>query len=137
VVEVTDLSLWGVALSPRQRWNVFHREDRIMTAKTKTAKQTPSNKGRKTPPDAKGKTAKKPASSKASRATKLSAIAAAARVLSETGRAMTCPELIEAMAAKRYWTSPGGKTPASTLYTGGHNVAEFGPARGYGQKGAD
>ena len=87
-----------------------------MTAKTKTEKQTPSNKGRKTPPDAKGKTAKKPASSKASRATKLSAIAAAARVLTETGRAMTCPELIEAMASKRYWTSPGGRTPASTLY---------------------
>ena len=87
-----------------------------MTGKTKTAKQTPSNKGRKTPPDAKGKTAKKPASSKASRATKLSAIAAAARVLTETGHEMTCPELIVAMAAKRYWTSPGGKTPASTLY---------------------
>ena len=87
-----------------------------MTAKTKTAKQTPSNKGRKAPLAAKSKTAKKPASSKASRATKLSAIAAAARVLSETGRAMTCPELIETMAAKRYWTSPGGKTPASTLY---------------------
>jgi hypothetical protein len=25
-------------------------------------------------------------------------------VLNETGREMTCPELIEAMAAKRYWT---------------------------------
>jgi len=87
-----------------------------MTAKTKTAKQTPWNKGHKTPPAAQGKTAKKAASSKASPATKLSAIAAAARVLTETGRAMTCPELIEAMAAKRYWTSPGGKTPGSTLY---------------------
>ena len=30
---------------------------------------------------------------------------------------MSCPELIEAMAAKGYWKSPGGKTPASTLYT--------------------
>jgi hypothetical protein len=87
-----------------------------MTAKTETAKQTPSNKGRKTPLAAKSKTAKKTASSKASPATKLSAIAAAARVLNETGREMTCPEMIEAMAAKRYWTSPGGKTPASTLY---------------------
>jgi hypothetical protein len=87
-----------------------------MNAKTKTAKQIPSNKGRKTPPAAKGKAAKKAASSKTSPATKLSAIAAAARVLSETGREMTCRELIEAMAAKRYWTSPGGKTPASTLY---------------------
>jgi hypothetical protein len=87
-----------------------------MTAKTKTAKQAPTNKGRKTSPAAKGKAAKKAASSKASPSAKLSAIAAAARVLSETGREMTCPELIEAMAAKRYWTSPGGKTPAATLY---------------------
>ena len=87
-----------------------------MTAKSKTAKPTPSNKGRKTPPAAKGKAAKKPLSGKASPAKKLSAIAAAAQVLTETGREMTCPELIEAMAAKRYWTSPGGKTPASTLY---------------------
>jgi hypothetical protein len=87
-----------------------------MTAKTRTAKQTPSNKGPKTLPAAKGKTAKKAPSGKASPAKKLSAIAAAARVLTETGREMTCPELIEAMAAKRYWKSPGGKTPASTLY---------------------
>jgi hypothetical protein len=52
--------------------------------------------------------------------TKLSAIAAAARVLEETGRAMTCPELITAMAAKGYWKSPGGKTPAATLYAAIH-----------------
>ncbi len=25
--------------------------------------------------------------------------------------------MIEAMAAKKYWTSPGGKTPAATLYS--------------------
>jgi hypothetical protein len=42
----------------------------------------------------------------------LSAIAAAAHAHSETGRAMTCPVLIEAMAAGHYWTSTGGKTPA-------------------------
>jgi hypothetical protein len=29
---------------------------------------------------------------------------------------MSCPELIEQMAAKGYWSSPKGKTPASTLY---------------------
>jgi hypothetical protein len=44
-------------------------------------------------------------------ARKLSALAAAARVLQETDKAMTCPELIEAMKAKGYWTSPGGQTP--------------------------
>jgi hypothetical protein len=30
---------------------------------------------------------------------------------------MTCPEMIEQMAAKGYWTSPGGATPAATLYS--------------------
>ena len=30
---------------------------------------------------------------------------------------MNCGELIEAMAAKSLWTSPGGKTPAATLYS--------------------
>ena len=30
---------------------------------------------------------------------------------------MNCQELIAAMAAKGYWTSPGGKTPAATLYS--------------------
>jgi len=46
----------------------------------------------------------------------LSALAAAARVLSENGQPMTCPELIQTMAAKGYWTSPAGKTPEATLY---------------------
>jgi hypothetical protein len=30
---------------------------------------------------------------------------------------MSCNEMIETMAAKGYWSSPGGKTPASTLYS--------------------
>ena len=48
---------------------------------------------------------------------KLSALDAAARVLGESGQAMNCQEIIEAMAAKGYWTSPGGKTPSATLYS--------------------
>jgi hypothetical protein len=47
---------------------------------------------------------------------RLSALDAAARVLAETGQPMCCTELIAAMTAKGYWTSPAGKTPASTLY---------------------
>jgi hypothetical protein len=47
---------------------------------------------------------------------KTSALNAAALVLQETGQALTCPELIAQMAAKGYWTSPQGKTPAATLY---------------------
>jgi len=30
---------------------------------------------------------------------------------------MGCQELIGAMAGKGYWISPGGKTPAATLYS--------------------
>jgi HB1, ASXL, restriction endonuclease HTH domain len=48
---------------------------------------------------------------------KLSAIDAAAKVLAETHTPMTCQELIGAMAAKGYWTSPGRKTPGATLYS--------------------
>jgi hypothetical protein len=47
---------------------------------------------------------------------KTSALSAAAQVLQETGQGLTCPELIAQMAAKGYWTSPQGKTPAATLY---------------------
>jgi len=47
---------------------------------------------------------------------KLSALDAAARVLSECRQAMTCLELIAAMAAQGYWTSPAGKTPPATLH---------------------
>jgi HB1, ASXL, restriction endonuclease HTH domain len=38
-------------------------------------------------------------------------------VLAEAGAAMSCGEMIASMAAKGYWTSPGGKTPAATLYS--------------------
>jgi hypothetical protein len=52
---------------------------------------------------------------KADAGKKLSALDAAAKVLEHTGKAMTCRELIEAMAARKLWTSPGGATPWSTL----------------------
>jgi hypothetical protein len=48
---------------------------------------------------------------------KVSALDAAARVLAEEGKPMNCKELIEAMAAKGYWASPSGQTPAATLYS--------------------
>jgi hypothetical protein len=49
---------------------------------------------------------------------KHSALDAAAKVLAETGQAMSCGELIAAMAAKGYWRSPRGRTPSGTLYSG-------------------
>jgi hypothetical protein len=48
--------------------------------------------------------------------TRLSALDAALRVLAESGQAMSCQELIAAMTAKNYWSSPKGRTPAATLY---------------------
>ena len=47
---------------------------------------------------------------------KLSALNAAAKVLEEACQPMNCQELIAAMAAKNYWSSPTGKTPHATLY---------------------
>ncbi|MFV0443346.1 MAG: winged helix-turn-helix domain-containing protein [Planctomycetaceae bacterium] len=47
---------------------------------------------------------------------KLSQLDAAVKVLTESGEPMTTKAMIEAMAAKGYWTSPAGKTPAQTLY---------------------
>jgi hypothetical protein len=52
---------------------------------------------------------------------KLSALDAAAKVLAETGTPMRCQELIDAMAARGYWTSPKGLTPAATLYAAMQN----------------
>jgi len=77
-----------------------------MPAKKKNPAKTPTPKVRKAP--------KAPVA--ADRPKKLSALDAAARVLGESGQALNCQELIEAMAAKGYWTSPAGKTPAATLY---------------------
>ena len=48
---------------------------------------------------------------------KLSQLDAAVKVLSESGIPMTTKAMIEAMATKGYWSSPGGATPAQTLYS--------------------
>ena len=63
---------------------------------------------------------KKPAKAKKAKepkAKKVSAIDAAAQVLAASKEPMNCMALIEAMATKGLWTSPGGKTPHATLYS--------------------
>jgi HB1, ASXL, restriction endonuclease HTH domain len=70
------------------------------TTKTKPAKSTKAKSKTKEP---KGE--------------KLSAIDAAAQVLASSKEPMNAKELIEAMAAKGLWTSPGGRTPHATLYS--------------------
>jgi hypothetical protein len=73
-----------------------------------TKKTTEKRAARKSPAQAednKGKAAKR-----------VTALDAAARVLAEVGKPMSSGEMIEEMAAKKYWSSPSGKTPAATLY---------------------
>ena len=76
------------------------------TRKSAAAKSDASKTAAKKQPGKKAGTAKK----------KLSALDAAAKVLGEATEPMASKEMIEAMATKGYWTSPGGKTPHATLY---------------------
>ena len=94
------------------------------TAKSRLRKDQPPPEANGMPADASTPTRKTAASQKAkpttankAKAKKTSALDAAARVLGEAGKPLNCQEMIDAMAAKGYWTSPGGKTPSATLYS--------------------
>ena len=78
-------------------------------ATTKAAKQTPAKTSKAEP-------ARTVQADARVRAGKVSALDAAVKVLSEAKQPMNCKAMIEAMAAQRYWKSPGGKTPQATLY---------------------
>jgi hypothetical protein len=67
--------------------------------------------------DAKPKAGKKAKTKPDAGDKKLSAINAAYQVLADAGKPMNCQELIAAMTEKGLWTSPGGLTPAATLYS--------------------
>ena len=77
----------------------------MKTKRTTTKAATPKTK---TP--AKAKTTK-PTGEK-----KISQIEAAVQVLAKAKEPMNCQTMVEAMTAAGLWSSPGGKTPASTLY---------------------
>src|SRR5882672_1523502 len=90
-----------------------HEPRRCIMSKKKTNKATADQPAvipvkAKTPKKAKAKEAKP---------TKLSALDAAAKVLADAGTPMNCQGLIAAMAAKKLWISPGGKTPHATLFS--------------------
>jgi hypothetical protein len=65
---------------------------------------------------------------------RLSALDAAAQLLAglskaEASTGITAPGLIDRMAKARLWTSPGGKTPAATLYAAMiREITKKGPA---------
>lgn len=79
-----------------------------------TTKKRPAKKTAK--PNAKAKTTNPPKDTPAKPAKKLSQIAAAVEVLKTAAEPMTCKQMVEAMAEKKLWASPGGKTPDATLY---------------------
>ncbi len=86
------------------------------TTKTAAAKPrkatTTKAKASKASPTAKATKTRKPKSDG-----KMSALDAAAKVLTSSSEPMTTKQLIETMATKGLWTSPGGKTPHATLYS--------------------
>ncbi|HEV3448674.1 MAG TPA: winged helix-turn-helix domain-containing protein, partial [Gemmataceae bacterium] len=109
---------------------VTHLRRRCMmaTKKKTTTKPAPKKAARAAKPDqssaparpeadGQAKPKKRTAADKTAQPKKLSALDAAAQVLSEAGEPMNCQEMIAAMTAKGYWTSPAGKTPQATLYS--------------------
>lgn len=79
----------------------------MATTKKQAAKKQPAKK----PQAAKAKPKPAPAPTK-----KLSQIEAALEVLKTASEPMTCKQMVEAMAERKLWASPGGKTPEATLY---------------------
>lgn len=81
---------------------------RATANKASPAKKAKTNRQTNDTPKAKAK-------SPAKEEKKLSALDAAAKVLAESNEPLRAKDIIEQMAAKGYWTSPGGKTPHATL----------------------
>ncbi len=86
-------------------------------APKKPAAKAPKTKGTKAKPAPAKKAKPKGDKPKGDKPKKLSALDAAAQVLAASKEPMNAKEMIDAMAAKGLWTSPGGKTPSATLYS--------------------
>jgi len=91
--------------------------EELTMAKKSTTKKTKkaTEKKASTPAATKSTKTRAPRAPKADG--KLSQLDAAAKVLAEAKEPMTTKQMVEAMAAKGYWKSPGGKTPHATLYS--------------------
>ena len=80
------------------------------TAKKTSPKQTPKAATKSPKRETKAATAAKEPTAK------LSQMAAALKVLQQAKEPLTCKQMVEQMAKKGLWQSPGGKTPDQTLY---------------------
>jgi hypothetical protein len=94
---------------------VFQREREAAEASEMASMPTKNSKSTKSPAegDKRSKSSTKDATDKTKR---MSALDAAATVLGEATEPMATKQMIDAMSAKGYWTSPGGQTPHATLY---------------------
>src|SRR5436190_24137439 len=98
---------WVVPKDGSAEQGPFETKQAALAAKT----------GDPTPKVEKAAKGTKPKKAKEPKEKKVSAIDAAAQVLSASKEPMNAKEMIEAMAAKKLWTSPGGATPHATLYS--------------------
>ena len=85
-----------------------------MTAKKISTKKPATKTAKGTKPAAKAKAANKNGDAKPK---KLSALDAAAKILAESEQPLNTRQMVEVMAKKSLWTSPGGATPHATLYS--------------------
>ena len=117
----TTTTTWAPAtvvepiFTPEDQASSNDEEFDMATKTTKKAKAPKATKAAATPKA--DKPAKKAKAPKEASEKKLSAIDAAAQVLAASKEPMNAKEMIEQMAAKGLWTSPGGKTPHATLYS--------------------
>ena len=108
--------------------NDDYAEDRVPPRRPKAGRrpslvrsrssERPATRSPSTPRAADSSEAKATKKSKATpKEKRLSAIDAAAKVLTEASEPMNAKQLIDAIVTKGYWTSPAGKTPHATLYS--------------------
>lgn len=71
---------------------------------------------KKAPPATAAKAARPPKPAKEPKTKKVSGLDAAAMVLAKSAKPLGAKEMVEQAEAKGLWTSPGGKTPAATVY---------------------
>lgn len=105
------------ATAKADRGNARFRGERAQAPDGMTAGRRSAAADERATAESKKPAAPKPAKKAAQASGKLSSIAAAAMVLAESDKPLSCKELVEAMAAKGYWSSAKGKTPAATLYS--------------------
>ena len=107
LLPVAETTAASTEPTPAERMPSVEDDAKVQTptviAEAASEAAAPSKRRRKAPAAAKAK--------------KISAVEASVQALAEAGQALTCQEMIAAMAAKDYWTSPGGKTPHATLYS--------------------